>query len=296
MANNLPSTAKETMELINKLDVLSIPSHDMVKSKFIQNYNAFNKGGNGEFMYNKNMVYLMQILNSTSAFKQVSPFSVYACMTTIAAFGYSIDPADGHIYLISRDGRLCISKQAGAYLQRLYKTQQIHDASEAVLVYEGDNFTKKNGIIDHEECYKSEKIVGGYVKFTLDKAGTQRHISYRLSDIEGWRAKSPQKDGPNWRFGDTGQPHPGFLRTKIMLHACQEKCWVPGNSPMGEDIFTDVVVEDGEEFTTYEVAEEVHTPEQHIDEQPKQEQPQQQPKPFLRPQPAAADQQDGRTF
>jgi recombinational DNA repair protein RecT len=244
MQQNIPITAQKTMEIINSKRANEIPELELVKEKYIQNYNVCNGGSNGEFMYQRNLVFLQQILNSTDHFKNCSAFSVYAVMTTIAAYGYSADPADGHIYLIPRSGKLCVSKQAGAHLLRLYKTKQITYNSEATLIYEGDIFSKKNGIIDHEECYKSDKIIGGYVKFTLDANGTQRHISYKLSDIEGWRAKSDSKEGSNWRFEKTGQPHPGFLRTKIMSHACQEKCWMPGNNPMNVETMSDVFVAD----------------------------------------------------
>jgi recombinational DNA repair protein RecT len=243
MNSNVPATAARTMELINSKPANEIPMLEEVKNKYVQIYNSCNPGENGEFMFNRNLVHLQQILNSTAAFKACTPFSVYACMTTIAAYGYSCDPADDHVYFVPREGRLCISKQAGAKLLRLYKSKQIVYNGEPTLIYDGDIFTKKDGIIYHEECYKSDKIIGGYVKFTLDKAGTQRHISYKLSDIEGWRLKSPQSTGPNWRFADTGQPHPGFLRTKIMAHACTERCWIPGNAPMGVDIATDVIID-----------------------------------------------------
>ena len=233
-AAQVPATAQKTMELINKHKANEIPELAEVREKYIQNYNACNEGGNGQFMYDRNLVFLQQILNSTPAFKDCNAFSVYAVMTTIAAYGYSVDPQDDHIYLIPREGRLCISKQAGAHLMRLYKTKQIVYNGEPTLIYEGDIFTKKNGLIEHEECYKSDKIVGGYVKFTLDAAGTQRHISYKMSDIAVWKSKSPQSGGPNWSFGDLKQPAPGFLRTKIMLHACKEKCWVPGNSEISK--------------------------------------------------------------
>ena len=277
---SVPATAKQTMDLIQAKRAFEVPEMEIVKSKYVQNYNACNPGGNGEFMYERNLVFLQAIINSTDHYKNCSPFSVYACMTTIAAFGYSCDPADGHIYFIPRNGKLCISKQAGAHLLRLYKTKQIVFNSEPTLIYEGDNFTKKDGIISHEECYKSDKIIGGYVKFTLDEKGTQRHISYKMSDIEGWRQKSDQKEGANWRFNGTGQPHPGFLRTKIMAHACTEKCWVPGNTALGAEVFSDVIVEDNTEITEAVVLSSTPNPPQE------QQAPPQEPAQPAAPQPA----------
>ena len=242
----VPATAKQTMDMITSKRAAEIPELEIVRQKYIQNYNACNAGGNGEYMYERNLVFLQAIINSTDHFKNCSPFSVYQAMTTIAAYGYSCDPADGHIYFIPRAGKLCVSKQAGAHLLRLYNTKQIVYNGEPTLIYEGDVFSKKDGIISHEECYKSDKIIGGYVKFTLDAKGTQRHISYKLSDIEGWRQSSTEKEGKNWRFNGTGQPHPGFLRTKIMSHACQEKCWVPGNTTLGGEVYNDVIIEEAE--------------------------------------------------
>ncbi len=256
---NVPATAQNTMALINGKSAIEIPEMELVKNKYVENYNACNEGGNGEFMYGRNLVFLQQALNSTDSFRKCNPFSVYQVMTTIAAYGYSVDPADNEIYLIPRDGRLCISKQAGAHLKRLYKTKQIVYNGEPTLIYEGDVFTKKDGIISHEECYKSDKIIGGYVKFTLDEKGTQRHISYKMSDIEVWRSKSQQSTGSNWVFGEFKQPAPGFLRTKIMLHACQEKCWIPGNSANMVEAF-DVFTTETEDIEAVVISSTANTP------------------------------------
>lgn len=268
-AVKVPPTAQKTMELINNSQANQIPEMELVRTKYVQNYNACNSGGNGEFMYQRNLVFLQKILNSSDSFKKCSPFSVYECLTTIAAYGWSCDPADDHIYLIPRDGRLCISRQAGARLQRLYKTKQVVQNEVATLIYEGDVFSKKNGLIEHEEKYLSDKIIGGYVKFTLNDKGLQRHISYKMSDIEGWRMKSQQPVGPNWRsfkyneedkLVPSGQPHAGFLRKKIMLHACSEGCWIPGNANEAGEVFNTVIIEDTEDAEVEEISSTTNEP------------------------------------
>lgn len=274
---NIPATAQQTMALINSTPVLQIPEMDHVRNQYIQNYEKCNPGKDGAFEYQRNLVHLMAILNSNDAFKKCNPFSVYQCLTTIAAYGYSVDPADDHIYLIPRDGKLCISRQPGSKLLRLIKTNQVVIAGEPTLVYEGDTYEVEDGMVKkHVEKFSSDKIIAGYVKFTLDSKGTQRHIRYRISDWEGWRLKSPQATGGNWRWMGKDQPHPGFLRTKIMGHACTERCWIPGNYPNQAEAYDDLIIDAGDgDYEIINEAKQVHQvvqPTQQPESQPAQKQ------------------------
>lgn len=244
MSEIKPQTAIQTMDIIKNTPTSQIAELEFVKAKFIQNYNVCNPGGMGDLIYARNLAHFKQALQGSSDLRATEPFSIYACLMTIAVNGYSVDPQDGEIYLIPRGGKMCLQKQAPAHIKRLQRTNQIKDAGNAILVYEGDEYEVSRGrVIKHVEKFKSDTIIAGYIIFTLPD-GLERHITYRKSDWENWRQSSPQMNGTNWRFGETGQPRPGFLKTKIVAHACNEKCWASGRTPATVEIYTDVEVDD----------------------------------------------------
>lgn len=243
MSEQKPQTAIQTMEIIKNTPANQIAELEFVKHKFIQNYNVCNPGGMGDLIYARNLAHFKQALQGSSDLRATEPFSIYACLMTIAVNGYSVDPQDGEIYLIPRGGKMCLQKQAPAHIKRLQRTNQIKDAGQAILVYEGDEYEVSRGrVVKHIEKFKSDRIIAGYIIFTLPD-GLERHITYRKSDWESWRQSSPQLNGSNWRFGSTDQPKPGFLKTKIVSHACNEKCWASGRTPATVEIFTDVEIE-----------------------------------------------------
>lgn len=242
MSTNVTNPA-QIMQVLKDTKPAQIAELDFVKARYIQNYNTTHKDQMGELMYHRQLVYLKQLINSSDQLKACDPFSIYACIVTAAVHGYSLDPTEDEVYIIPRGGKAYIQKQAGAYVRRLMRTNQIVMADQAVLVYQGDVFNVMNGrVIKHIEQFQSEVIIAGYVRMVIDDKGNDRFFIYRKSDWESWRSKSTQKDGGNWRYKDD-QPFPGFLRTKIVLHACKEKCWASGSTPPNVEQFEDVEVE-----------------------------------------------------
>lgn len=248
-----PANVSALMQTINTTPLDKIVELDFVKQKYITNYNTCNANADGELMYHRNLVFIKQAISGFGN-QKVDPFSVYACITTMAVDGLSAAPIDEEVYLYPKDGKMFLQKQAGAYVKRLVKTGQVKEVVKVNLVYEGDVFKVADGFVTkHEESFASDKIIAGYIKLELI-SGKEKHFVYRPSDWESWRASSPQLNGPNWRFTPPGspqgyvafQPKPGFLKTKIIAHACKEKSWTPGRTPATVEVYNVYTNEDEE--------------------------------------------------
>lgn len=230
-----------SLQIINNTKPAAIAELEFVKKKFIANYNFCHKDKQGEMMYHRQLVHFKQAIEATDALKACDPFSLYACFVTAAVNGYSFDPQDSEVYLIPLKGKAYLWRQAGAHVRRLMRTGQTKGAEQAKLVYQGDEFIVENGkVVRHVEKFTSETIFAGYVKFIIDGNGGDRFFIYRKSDWEAWKKKSQQPNGDNWT-GNNGQPGAAFLRTKIVKHACQEKCWAVGTTvPQAEQFSVEV--------------------------------------------------------
>lgn len=254
------------MQVIQNTPPAQIAELQFVKEKYVENYNACHREKIGELMYHRQVIHFKQAIVGNDKLKTADPFSLYACFATAAVNGYSLDPADGEVYLIPRDGKACLDRQAGAFVRRLIRTGQIKFCEQAKLVFEGDDFKVVNGrVVSHEENFKTDVIIAGYVRMVVDENGTDRFFIYRKSDFESWRKKSPnprtyEKSGSNgskylvsslWDNGvlNGTQPEPNFLRTKIVKHAAKEKCWATGLTPVILDNYTEVEIESGMEDT-----------------------------------------------
>ena len=236
MENTNQQPQMTLLQRIQNTPIRQIIELPEVANKCIQNF-AF--GGHGDMQkarmkWDMNMIFLRQRLAEIS---NVDPFSVYACLCTIYAYNYSAKPDDEEIYLVPFKGKLNIVRQAGAHVKRLTETGQIKRVINTSLVYQGDTWEVENKIIKkHVENFKSDRIIAGYVKFELPD-GKEKHVIFRRSDWESWRSKSPQPNSDNWLHKtkdidgtDIEQPMPGFLKNKILAHACKDKGegWVPG--------------------------------------------------------------------
>lgn len=259
------------MQVIKSTPASQIPDLKEVRDRYIRNYNACHRGNQGELMYARNVVHFKQIVTGNERLNNADPFSLYACFLTAAANGYSFDPNDSEVYLVPRDGKAFLDRQAGAYIRRLIRTGQIIFAEQAKLVYEGDTFEVMNGrVIRHIESFKSDIIIAGYIRMVIDDNGADRFFIYRKSDFESWRRKSPnprtiEKNGRNgaylseslWDNGILGghSPEPNFLRTKIAKHAAKEKCWASGNAPAVVESFSEVEIDTDDETGKMKVEE-----------------------------------------
>ena len=150
------------MQVIQSTPPAAIAELDFVKKKFIENYNLCHKSNQGDIQYHRQVVHFKQLLANNSRLAACQPFSLYACFLTAAVKGYSLDPNDDEVYLIPRDGKACLQRQAGAHIRRLITTGQIVSADQAKLVYHGDEFEVMNGrVIKHIGRFQSDTIIAG---------------------------------------------------------------------------------------------------------------------------------------
>lgn len=231
------------LQTLQQTPPMQIASLDFVRDKFVENYNKCNASDSGELMYHRQLVHFNQQIASNELLKKADPFSLYACFVTAAVNGYSLDPEDDEVYIIPLKGKAHLWRQAGAHVRRLQRTKQIKFAEQAKIVYQGDIFEVENGrVVRHVETFKTEVMIAAYVRFVIDDKGGDRFFIYRKSDWEAWRSKSQQANGANWN--ENGQPNAAFLRTKIIKHACKEKCWSIGNSiPAEVETFTEIEID-----------------------------------------------------
>ena len=232
----------QIMQVLQETKPAQIAELEFVKDKFIQNYNMCNPGNLGEMMYHRQLVHFKQQITGSEQLKKADPFSLYACFVTAAVNGYSLDPQDNEVYLIPMGGKAFLWRQAGAHVKRLTRTNQIKYVDQPLLVYEGDDFSVENGVPKHVEKFATETFKAAYVRFVLPD-GKDRYFIYRKSDWEAWKKKSQQATGDNWT-GNGGQPGAAFLRTKVVLHACKEKCWATGLNNVQADQFSNIEVDD----------------------------------------------------
>ena len=227
----------EVIELINKTERDKVINLVPVREKFIKNYEQANGTGKGELAYQKNAIYFQQRLRD-SGFDKVSPMAVYKAWIMVAIRGYDLDPTAGEVYIMPYGTTIDLQRQAPYMVRRLIETKQIKFCNPAQLIYKGDEFTIENGDVTyHKRTLKSTEIIAGYVKMDLT-SGKSITFIYTPENWNAWKKKSPQGGGgENWTGGVNGQPVEAFLKTKIVKHACSEKCFASGNRVMTEDWF-----------------------------------------------------------
>lgn len=244
---NAPIAGKQAalglMEIIKNTKPQEILGLELVKKRFIQNYNLCNSGNMGDVMYHRQQVFLRQMIAEDKGLANADPMSIYKAIVTLGAKGWSVDPQDKDVYMLAKGGKVVLWPQAQAHIRRLLNNKLIVYADQPKLVMEGDFFEEENGKVKHIAKRQSKKIIAGYIRFVLDDRGTEKYIVYDESDWESWRNESQQKDGKNWR-GNDGQPNPGFLRTKLIKHAAMDTSWPSGSTPVGMETYNDVIDEE----------------------------------------------------
>lgn len=244
------------LEIIQQTHPMQIAELEPVRKKFIANYNHTHRSKNGDLEYHKQLINFKQLLAASDALRGTDPFSLYAVFVTVAANGYSIDPADNEIFIVPKAGKAVIWRQAGAHIRKLVESGQILHADQAQLVYEGDEYEVNRGVVEkHVEKYASDVYKAAYIRFELHPDSTgkkqEKYFTYRKSDWEGWRKKSTSTKTDNpWITGPHGQADPGFLRTKISKHAAMEKSWGSGMRILALDQFENVEYEELDDAVT----------------------------------------------
>ena len=231
-------------ELSNFQNPFAMIDSQMVRERFIKNYELASQKKDGVLAYQAQVISFRQLIQASADLQKCTIESLYKCFIQASIKGYSLDVADQQCYMYPYGAVATLQPQAGAFVEKLKRNKQILHSDQAKLVYKGDVIVVKNGkVIDHVEKFESEIIILGYVKFTRFD-NSEIYFIYRPSDWAAWRSKSPQKDAQNWKGGVEGQPVAAFLRTKIVLHAAKEKIWSPSNTPVFFERYDDIELEE----------------------------------------------------
>lgn len=249
-STSVVTTITEIEKSLSGLNPLSLLSSDFLKNRFIRNHEMIYNDGNGELAFARQSMVYAGLLKASKQLQEAPLISHFKCFIHAGVNDWSLDPADQQCYIVPYGSDIVLQPQAGTFVAKLIKSGQITKCEPAKLVYQGDTFIVKNGkVIEHIEKFETEKIIAGYVVL-IRRDGSEAHFIYRPSDWNAWKAKSKMKDSENWSKGELGQPVAAFLKTKIVLHACKEKCWHPVKHNLG-DSFPEVVerIEDDIENT-----------------------------------------------
>lgn len=239
----MTETKMGLMQIIQSTEPLKVISIPEVRQKFITNYEQANGKGKGELAFQKNAIIFSDLLRA-KAFERVTSMQIYKIWIMIAVRGYDLDPSEGEVYIMPYGDKIELQKQAPYLLRRLKDSKQVKECFPAQLIFEGDEFEFVDGMISkHSRKLKSNHIIAGYV--IMEKYnGHKVCFFYTPENWLSWKSKSKQANGENWTGGTNGQPNESFLKTKIMLHACKEKCWASNRKSISEDFFPEVESED----------------------------------------------------
>lgn len=231
---------------LDQLDPVKMVDDEKVKKQFIDTYAKIHKASleDAEVIYNKEVIYYKQALNSNERLKSCTKISLYSSFLEIAIQGLSIQPgAKSLCYLDVRSAKVGESwistcklvLTTYGELELRIKSGQIVAMLNPIVVYEGDHFqprTNQNGEIYVDYAAKipraSNKIIACWVRIAVP--GGINDFKWLLQDDIDRLAKcSEPKSGenkgkPNALYKSVnGGIDPGFLEAKTIKHAMRSK-------------------------------------------------------------------------
>ncbi len=109
---NAPIAGKQAalglMEIIKNTKPQEILGLELVKKRFIQNYNLCNSGNMGDVMYHRQQVFLRQMIAEDKGLANADPMSIYKAIVTLGAKGWSVDPQDKDVYMLAKGGKVVL--------------------------------------------------------------------------------------------------------------------------------------------------------------------------------------------
>lgn len=250
--NGMP-TLLEIKQRLDGKDVFEMLLMPWVHERFILNHNRINKTSDGELALQRQLLVYRKLIAENEQLQKATTQSHYKCLIEASIKGWSLDPADNQVYVLSyvtkSGNNAVLQPQAGAYVSRLIKTGQIEYVNPVEIVYKGDSFKFSQGkVIEHIREFKSDQIIAAYIKISIvgnsPKNPKEVTFLYTPEDWNAWRKKSKIPDSDNWKGGTGGQPIVAFLKTKVVLHACKEKCWGAGETVLGLENYPDIITDE----------------------------------------------------
>lgn len=240
------TTTAQNQTWLDFLDPVKLVDDEKVKKQFIDTYSKIHKASpeDAEVIYNKEVIYYKQAINSNEKLKYCTKISLYSSFLEIAIQGLSIQPgAKSLCYLESRSTKVgdnwistCkLVLTTYGELELRIKSGQIVAMLNPIVVYEGDHFqprTNQNGEIYVDYAAKipraSTKIIACWVRIAVP--GGINDFKWLLQDDIDRLAKCSEprsgenKGKPNSLYTSVnGGIDPGFLEAKTIKHAMRSK-------------------------------------------------------------------------
>ena len=172
------AAAQNLMQVIEKTKPQEILELDLVKKRFIQNYNLCNPGNMGDVAYQRNVIFLRQRIAEDHNLAKADKMSLYKVIVTMGTKGVSIDPQDKEAYVYARGGKAVLELQAPAYVRRLLNAkspfQQLREAANNSKWDEMRRLIKTHDfnrhlISAHFRSLKSDGMPSDIYHYLLDK-------------------------------------------------------------------------------------------------------------------------------
>lgn len=238
------SNIQLSVEEIDKLPVLEIVTHPLVRERFIQIYETL--WGNGEAAYERESIYFNKALrdNDKGKLQRATPFSIFTAFIDLAVCGLSLEPGTRALaYLTGRnvnigtkdnpkwEGRCVLLVSAYGELVMRARAGQIRYADNPVVVYSNDEFSFKD-VDGHKSVsytcnlpHNGQTIVACFLRITRADGS----IDYSVMLPEDWvrlavYSQKQNRGVANDLYGmdpKTGVVNidPGFLMAKCIKHA-----------------------------------------------------------------------------
>jgi hypothetical protein len=222
---------------INSLSPIQLVDHPGVTGKFVKLYNDVHGDGKGELMLARQKFHFLKQINETPALKECTGISLYGVFMDCAVYNYSLETGNQpDVYLMSRNVNVGTKDQpqwiknavmvVSPYgeLKTRIQAGQIKYADNPVVVYQGDNFSIDNGIVNHSPAVPrlSKEIIASYIKIVRPDGSVDYKwlLKEDWERMAGYSAKQNKSNGANSLYKSAnGGIDPGFLMAKTIKHA-----------------------------------------------------------------------------
>lgn len=205
-------------------DVPALLNHDGFKQHYIALYNDTHKSTHGAAHWARETNFVKRMCMDSEDIRKATPLSMAMALLNLASSGLSIDPIDKALaYIFPRGGSNKVVFDPSPYGELALRIRNgvVTSVKGPVLVYDGDIVKGKNGDVDIEQLYKSEKIIGVWVRvYRPDRTHEDKYFT--MAQILTYRDKSRSQNSTGWTGGvavdGQKQPTRGMLEAKALKH------------------------------------------------------------------------------
>lgn len=201
------------------------------RDHFVTMYNTCRGSKTGGVFFQREIGFLKKMMSDDKSLRSVVTTSVFTACIDLAYNGLSIESVPKALaYMTVRNANIG-TKEKKVYEPRLKYVVSAYGELELrcrpgsiikyitgpELVYEGDVFEKKNGIIEHIRKNESSTIIAVWMKITrIDNSVEYKDFS--REQIESYRNMSKEPNSTAWKGGVDGQATRGMWEAKCIKH------------------------------------------------------------------------------